>query len=312
MADGEPLIRLRGLTKRWGKSVALAGVDLELDAHAVVGIVGPDGAGKSTLLRALAGLLDVEAQEATVFGHDLRAPDVTALKARIGYVPQTFSLHRDLSILENLRFTARLHRLSDDDFDRRATPLLERTALAPFRDRPVGMLSGGMKQKLALANALLPAPELLVLDEPTAGIDVVARGELWEMLEAARAAALVVLSTSYLEEAARCDRLVYLDDGRVRAAGTPAELRARVALECYRAWSPAARAVAAAAKRLPYVRAARAAGRYARIEVPSARSPGAARVVADLEHLSDARVELAEPVDTDMEATLLALAEEPA
>ena len=312
MGDGEPLIRLRGLGKRWGRTRALAGVDLELAAHAVVGIVGPDGAGKSTLLRALAGLLDVEAEEATVLGHDLRAADVTALKARIGYVPQTFSLHRDLSILENLRFTARLHRLSNDEFRRRVEPLLERTALAPFGDRPVGALSGGMKQKLAVANALLPAPDLLVLDEPTAGIDVVARGELWAMLEAARATALVVLSTSYLEEAARCDRLVYIDGGRVVATGTPDELRTRVALECYRAWGAAPRAIATAAKRLPYVRAARAAGRYARIEVPAARSPGVARVVVDLQRLPDAAVQLAEPVETDMEATLVALAEDAA
>jgi ABC-2 type transport system ATP-binding protein len=306
-----PPIRLRGLVKRWGRTVALAGIDLDLPAERIVGVVGPDGAGKTTLLRALAGLLDVEARDETVLGHDLRR-DTTTLKARIGYVPQSFGLHRDLSVLENLRFTARLHRIPDDVFTARVTPLLERTALAPFGDRPAGALSGGMKQKLAVVNALLPEPALLVLDEPTAGIDVVARGELWALLEGARATALVVISTSYLEEAARCDHLVYMDAGRIVATGDPASLRARVGLECYRAWGPHARAIAVAARALPYVRGARAAGRYARIEVAAARSPGTACVLADLHALHAGPVQLAERVETDMEATLLALAEDAA
>src|SRR6266849_5803355 len=158
-----PLIRLRGLEKRYGQRRALAGVDLSLDGGQIVGVVGPDGAGKTTLLRALAGLLEIEATEATVLGFDLRA-DVTALKARIGYVPQAFGLHRDLSVMENLRFTARLQRLDATAFAQRAHELLTRTGLAPFADRPAGALSGGMKQKLAVANALLMKPALLLLD----------------------------------------------------------------------------------------------------------------------------------------------------
>src|SRR5690606_14813402 len=175
-----------------------------------VGVVGPDGAGKSTLLRALAGLLEVEAREARVLGFDLRG-DVRALKRRVGYVPQVFALQRDLSVLENLRFTARLHRLPAERFARRADELLERTGLAPFRARPAGALSGGMKQKLAVANALLPEPDLLVLDEPTAGVDVLARGEIWALLAERADRTLILLATSYLDEAARCHQLVYLD-----------------------------------------------------------------------------------------------------
>ena len=175
------MIRLRALEKRYGSRRALAGIDLVLERREIVGVVGPDGAGKTTLLRALAGLLEIEAREATVLGHDLGG-DVTALKARVGYVPQAFSLHRDLTVEENLRFTARLHRLPEAEFRARAGELLARTGLAPFAERPTGALSGGMKQKLAVANALLPRPALLLLDEPTAGVDVMSRAEIWALL----------------------------------------------------------------------------------------------------------------------------------
>ncbi len=301
------MIRLRGLEKRYGSRRALAGVDLVLERREIVGVVGPDGAGKTTLLRALAGLLEVEAEEASVLGYDLRG-DVTALKSRIGYVPQAFSLHRDLTVAENLRFTARLHRLPETEFRARADELLARTGLAPFAARATGALSGGMRQKLAVANALLPRPALLLLDEPTAGVDVMSRAELWALLERAREDALVLISTSYLDEAAAADRLLYLDRGRVVAAGTPAALRAGVPLQVYRAWGGEARAIARAARALPYVAGARATGRFARIEVRREGAPGTARVLADLGALAGARVSLAEEAPLDMEATLLALA----
>ncbi|MFN8544374.1 MAG: ABC transporter ATP-binding protein [Candidatus Binatia bacterium] len=299
-----PLVRLRGLGKRFGRRRALVEVDLDVPAAQILGVVGPDGAGKTTLLRALAGLLEVEAREALVLGFDLRA-DVTELKARIGYVPQAFSLPRDLSVVENLRFTARLHGVEAAQFRRRAAELLERTGLAPFADRASGALSGGMKQKLAIASALLPDPALLVLDEPTAGVDVVARGEIWSLLVAARSRALVVISTSYLDEAAACDRLVYLDGGRVVAEGTPAALRARVPLELYRAWGADPRVIARTARTLAYVQGARATGPFARIEVHATRSPGVRRLAVDL---ASAGVRFLEPTPVDMESTLLAAA----
>jgi len=303
-----PLVRLRGLRKTYGRRRGLAGIDLELSERQIVGVVGPDGAGKSTLLRALVGLLEVEADEALVLGHDLRA-DVTELKAHIGYVPQVFSLHRDLTIAENLRFTARLHRLPTAEAEARIAALLERTALSRFADRFAAALSGGMKQKLAVANALLPRPALLVLDEPTAGVDVVARAEIWSLFEEASGDALVLLATSYLDEAARCQRLVYLDEGRVVATGTPAELRAHVPLDLYRAWGDDARTIANAARALPYVAGARATGAAARIEVRRERSPGTDRVLHDLNALAGG-VRLAEHLPVDMETTLLALAGE--
>ena len=298
------MIELRGLEKRFGRRRALAGVDLVLERREIVGIVGPDGAGKTTLLRTLAGLLEIEAKEARVLGHDLTG-DVTALKARIGYVPQAFSLHPSLSVEENLRFTARLHRIPEDEFAARARELLARTALAPFATRPAGALSGGMKQKLAVANALLPRPALLVLDEPTAGVDVVARAEIWALLERQRSESLVVLSTSYLDEAAACDRLVYLHAGRVVASGTPAELRRVVAVAVYRLWSDAPREAARAARALPFVEATRATGGYVRVDVRVARAPAPPERRRALGALPGVR--FVEDVETDMEGTLLGL-----
>lgn len=303
----EPVIRLRDLRKRYGRHVALDGVDLELHGGQIVGVVGPDGAGKTTLMRVLAGLLEIEAAHAVVLGHDLRG-DVTALKARIGYVPQLFSLNRDLSIFENLSFAARIHRFPATRFARRADTLLARTGLAPFADRAAGALSGGMKQKLAVAAALLVEPALLLLDEPTAGVDVVARGEIWDLLQAERERALVMISTSYLDETAACNRLVYLDRGRVVAVGTPADLEAAVPLDAYVAWADNPRAAAVAARQLPYVAGARVSGLMTRVEVHRSASPGRERVLADLRALPAVHVRLASAVRIDMETTLLALA----
>jgi ABC-2 type transport system ATP-binding protein len=299
------LVQLRGLEKRYGSKRALGPIDLTLERREIVGVVGPDGAGKTTLLRSIAGLLDVRAAEAAVLGYDLRG-DVTELKRGIGYVPQSFSLHRDLSVIENLRFTGRLHRLAPDEFERRAAALLARTGLAPFADRLAGALSGGMKQKLAIANALLVAPRLIVLDEPTAGVDVAARSEIWQMLEAEKHRALVLISTSYLDEAAACDRLAYLDGGRVLAIGTPDELRARTALELFRVWGEDSRRTSRAARDLPYVRASRACAGYARVEVSAAAAPPEEAILRDLAGLAGAR--FAERTSIDMESTLLALA----
>lgn len=305
--SSEPVVRLRGLEKRFGERRALADVDLDIADQQIFGVVGPDGAGKTTLLRTLAGLLEVTATRAEVLGNDLLGP-VRELKRHVGYVPQSFSLHRDLSVEENLRFTARLHRMPSAEYAARSREMLEKTGLAPFVDRPAGALSGGMRQKLAITNALLPRPRLLVLDEPTAGVDVLARTELWSMLEEAKSDALVVISTSYVDEAAACDTLAYLDRGRVVASGTPEALRGSTPLELYRAWGDDPRAIAHAARGLGFVAGARAAGRYARVEVRRDRTPGTAAVLRALASLEGAHVRFSERRPPDMESTLLALA----
>jgi ABC-2 type transport system ATP-binding protein len=312
-AGFEPSIWLRGLRKRFGKREALAGIDLDIRGAQMVGVVGPDGAGKTTLLRTLAGLLEIDADEAEVLGYDLRE-DVRDYKRNIGYVPQAFSLYRDLTIAENLSFTARVHRLDAAEFERRKAELLDRTSLAAFADRAAGALSGGMKQKLAIANALLPGPRLLVLDEPTAGVDVVARREIFEILGELDKTVLVVVSTSYLEEAATCHRLVYLRNGRVVAEGSPDELEARTGTEPYRAWTDRCETIRNAARELPWVESARDVGRFVRVEVARDRSPGAEAVCRALLALggTDERgepvVALAERAPADLESTLLALA----
>ncbi|MEW6267805.1 MAG: ABC transporter ATP-binding protein [Thermodesulfobacteriota bacterium] len=306
MTEAAPTIRLRRLVKHYGQRVALRGIDLDVSGPQILGIVGPDGAGKTTLLRTLAGLLEVEAQEASVLGVDLRG-DVTALKESIGYVPQLFSLYRELTVLENMNVVARLHALDRDELERRALPLLERAGLAPFTGRQAGNLSGGMKQKLAVACALLPQPRLLILDEPTAGVDVVARDDIWKVLHERKHEVLILISTSYLEEVASCDRVVYLDEGRVVGVGTPQELCDAVPLELYRAWGENPRAIVQAARALPYVDQVRAHGRHARIEVRRDRSPGADRVLRDLWALREHGVALAEQVPVDIESMLLAL-----
>jgi ABC-2 type transport system ATP-binding protein len=309
-----PSIRFRALRKRFGEREALGGIDLDLRGAQMVGVVGPDGAGKTTLLRVLAGLLEIEADEASVLGFDLRE-DVREYKRHIGYVPQSFSLYRDLSIDENLSFTGRLHRIADADYQRRRSELLERTGLAPFSTRLAGALSGGMKQKLAVANALLPEPDLLVLDEPTAGVDVVARREIFEILKELERKVLIVVSTSYLEEAALCDRLVYLRQGRVIAQGSPHELEAATGTDPYRAWSDDGEAVSSAARRLSWVDSARDCGRFVRIEVLRDKSPPAELVCRELLALdpsgaaaAGSLVALAERAPADLESTLLALA----
>jgi ABC-2 type transport system ATP-binding protein len=301
-----PAIRLRRLGKHYGARSALRDIDLDVAGAQILGVVGPDGAGKTTLLRSLAGLLEVEADEAFVLEHDLRG-DVTPLKEILGYVPQVFSLYPELTVLENVKVVARLHVLDDATVKQRAMPILERTGLASFTGRQAGKLSGGMKQKLAVTCALLPDPRILILDEPTAGVDVVARDEIWEILTERKDDVLIVISTSYLEEVAACDRVVYLDEGHVVAVGAPAALCASVPLELYRAWGDDPRAIARAARALGYVEGARATGRFARIEVRSDASPGPDRVLRDLWAMRAQGVRVAEQTPLDIESMLLAL-----
>jgi ABC-type multidrug transport system ATPase subunit len=199
--------------------------------------------------------------------------------------------------------------MTEAEYTSRSRALLDSAGLTPFADRPAGALSGGMRQKLAISNALLPTPQLLILDEPTAGVDVVARAELWSILEEVKRSALVVVSTSYVDEVAACDTLAYLDRGRLVATGSPEALRATTPLELYRAWGEDPRAIARASRKLPFVYGARAAGRYARVEVRRDRSPGGAAVSRALRELDGARVTLAEQREPDMESTLLAFSE---
>ena len=216
------MLALEGVTKRYGEVRALDGVTLEVTRGELFGLVGPDGAGKTTSLRLWCGLLTPDGGRVLVNGRNPRT-ERRATTAAMGYVSQRFSLYTDLSIDENIAFFARLHGVSA--FAAFRDELLEMTGLTAFRTRLAGQLSGGMKQKLALACTLIHRPDILILDEPTTGVDPVARREFRALIrELTDGGMTTVLATPYMDEAATCDRVGLLRSGRLLACGTPAEL----------------------------------------------------------------------------------------
>jgi ABC-2 type transport system ATP-binding protein len=220
--DGAPALAARALVRRFGAVTALDGLSFEVARGELYGLVGPDGAGKTTAIRALAGLVRLDGGEAQVLGE---VPGGAAVRERVGLMPQQYSLYRDLTVAENLRFFARLYVLPRATFRERAERLLAITRLAPFVDRRADALSGGMYKKLALACALLHEPEALLLDEPTNGVDPVSRRELWALLhEFVHGGMTVLVSTPYMDEAERCHRVGLVHRGRLLLEGEPGTL----------------------------------------------------------------------------------------
>ena len=218
------LLSATGLAKSYRKVPALHDLDLALERGTILGLIGPDGAGKTTTMRLLTGLLRPDSGE--VFMGEEEVTGQRASSGRIGYMPQRFSLYPDLSVEENILFYARLFGVRRRDRQERMARLLDFSRLEPFRRRRAGALSGGMKQKLALSCTLIHAPEVLLLDEPTTGVDPISRIELWDILLQLRDEGTAILvSTPYMDEADRCDRIVILRQGRILTRGTPAELR---------------------------------------------------------------------------------------
>jgi ABC-2 type transport system ATP-binding protein len=223
---GESVVQVRGLRVRYGRVEALHGIDFSVGRGEVVGLIGPDGAGKSSTLRVVAGLARACAGTATVLGLPSFA-ERRRLHHRLGWLAQRFALYGDLSVDENVEFFGRLYGLAD--WRGRRDELLARVDLAKFRDRLADRLSGGMKQKLALACSLMHAPEILLLDEPTTGVDPVTRRELWRLLATLVAEGMtLVVATPYLDEAERCSRVVLLHEGEILADAPPRELAARL------------------------------------------------------------------------------------
>jgi ribosome-dependent ATPase len=222
-----------GLTHRYGKALALDNVELELPSGRMVGFIGPDGVGKSTLLGILAGVRRIQTGTVQVLGSDMRKHrQRTVLCPRIAYMPQGLgrNLYMTLSVFENVDFFARLFGQRRAEREWRINELLQATGLAPFAGRPAGKLSGGMKQKLGLCCALIHDPDLLILDEPTTGVDPLSRRQFWRLIDRMRArrpGMSVLIATAYMEEAEQFDWLVAMDDGRVLATGSPQEIKAR-------------------------------------------------------------------------------------
>ena len=232
-APASPVVRLKDVSLRYGATQALSGISLELPAGCMVGLIGPDGVGKSSLFTLIAGSRAIQTGQAEVLGGSMASRRHRRnVCPRIAYMPQGLgrNLYPTLSVFENVDFFARLFGHDRQERERRIADLLQATGLAPFRDRPAGKLSGGMKQKLGLCCALIHDPDLLILDEPTTGVDPLSRRQFWELIErirAGRPGMSVLVATAYMEEAARFDWLVAMSAGQLLATGTPRALLAQ-------------------------------------------------------------------------------------
>jgi ABC-2 type transport system ATP-binding protein len=235
----QTLVHAKNLYKSFGDIHAVNGVSLHVKPGEIYGLVGSDGAGKTTTMRLLVGALLPTKGEIQVCGYDVRKQTELA-RAQIGYLSQRFSMYEDLSVLENIRFFAEVRGLSQAEWLPRSMEILEFVGLADFKDRRAGLLSGGMKQKLGLASALVTRPRLLLLDEPTTGVDPVTRQDFWQLViklvspsPSGRGArgeggVSVLISTPYMDEASRCHRVGFMKSGKIIAEDTPSNLRARL------------------------------------------------------------------------------------
>lgn len=225
-------IQADNLQKQYGAIHAVDGVSLQIKPGEIYGLVGPDGAGKTTTLRLLIGALKADEGEAVICGYPV-SRQVEQARGTVGYLSQRFSLYEDLTVLENIRFFAEVRGLPASEWQPRCMEILDFVGLAPYTDRRAGQLSGGMKQKLGLASALVSRPRVLLLDEPTTGVDPVTRQDFWQLLiqlvanstENKNEKVAVVISTPYMDEAARCHRIGFMRKGKLIAEGSPSEIR---------------------------------------------------------------------------------------
>lgn len=241
MAAAEFEIETRNLVKSFGSIRALDGLDLKIGRGELFGLVGPDGAGKTTTLRILAGIMDCSSGEALVGGIPVtREPE--AVKERIGYMSQRFGLYEDLTVMENILFYADLHEVQKKERREKIDRLLGFSNLTPFSDRLAGALSGGMKQKLGLACALIHTPETLLLDEPTNGVDPVSRRDFWRILYGLlKQDVTILVTTAYLDEAERCGRVGLISEGKLITVDSPKNLKNSLGLPMVEITTPVAR-----------------------------------------------------------------------
>jgi ABC-2 type transport system ATP-binding protein len=294
------IIDVRGLTKRYGARTVVDHVDMQVARGRIYGFLGPNGSGKTTTIRMLCGLLTPDEGSGTCLGFDLRK-DARRIKREVGYMTQKFGLYEDLSIEENLDFIARVYAVPGRE--RKVLATLEQLDLASRRKQLAGALSGGWKQRLALAACLLHDPKLLLLDEPTAGVDPKARREFWDQLHELAADGLTVLvSTHYMDEAERCHQLAYIAYGRLLAQGTADELVAGAGLSTCEIAGPGPR-LAEAARRLREHLALNVASFGATLHVSAASGSELDAALAPLRGNGLRMV----PVETSLEDVFIAL-----
>jgi ABC-2 type transport system ATP-binding protein len=300
---GDAAVRVQGLRKHFGRVVAVDDVGFEVHPGEVFGLVGPDGAGKTTTMRMLASVMRPDAGAIVVDGVDVVAEPDRA-KRHVSYMPQRFGLYDDLTVDENIRFYAELFEVPARVWKERARRLLAASSMTPFGRRLAGQLSGGMKQKLGLACALVHAPRVLLLDEPTTGVDPVSRREFWQILYGLRAQGVAtVISTAYLDEAERCDRLALLNLGRVMHCDAPAVLKRRLPGAIVRIVSARAREALAAVQGLEGVAGALLVGDGLHVHVDDAARRMPQLAVAA--KVTPADVEAIEPTIEDLFVALL-------
>lgn len=252
----ELAIEARALSRHFGDVKAVDGVDLEIPEGQIYGFLGPNGSGKTTMIRTLCGLLTPTAGDIRVLGLNIPA-QAEKLRSKIGYMTQKFSLYDDLTVEENMRFMGRIYGIKHADARRRIEHLLQHYALSPMRDRFAGAMSGGQRQRLALAVATLHAPILLFLDEPTSAVDPENRRDFWEKLfDLSDAGTTILVSTHYMDEAERCHQLAILETGHLRNQGTPKALLQQLEDRVVEVAGSGLRQVKERALRLPLVQSA--------------------------------------------------------
>lgn len=298
------VIDIQGITKRYDRLTALDNVTFSVPEGMMFGLIGPDGAGKTTLYRILTTLLSPDSGTATVAGLDT-VKDYRKIRAEIGYMPERFSLYPDLTVNENLNFFASLFGVSVKDNYDLIAPIFSQ--LSKFPNRRAGALSGGMKQKLALGCALIHRPKVLLLDEPTTGVDAVSRSEFWDMLATLREKGITILvSTSYMDEAQRCERIALIDKGRILDVNTPAKLVEGLDENLYNASAKEMYPLLEALRSLPDVKNCYTFGATLHIVTENGFNPAdAVRRLSDM-GLSDVRIY---PAKGDIEDLFIKLAD---
>jgi ABC-2 type transport system ATP-binding protein len=263
----ELAIDARGLSKEFRSALAVDNLSLEVPRGRVFGLIGPDGAGKSTLIRMLCTVLEPTSGDAFVFGNSV-VSNPHDVKPRIGYMSQAFSLYGDLTVAENLNFFAELRGVPKSEMAARSARLLEFSGLTEFASRQAQFLSGGMKQKLALAATLISEPDLLFLDEPTTGVDPVSRREFWRIIsDLHRQGITVFVATPYMDEADRCEEIAFMTQGRIILRDTPAGMRRRVPGRVIEVAVDRYREAMTLVRTLPFIRSVEVSGELLRVLV---------------------------------------------